>query len=555
MLNKALIMLTFAALTASSFAATKLQKRMIRFVDSVADVYDSMYAPALWKKEFANWTLATEVAKAKEKILAKNLSLSEYQKVVTALILSMKDFHVSVRFHATERASLPFMVRGSEGRYFIVHIDKTKLSSADFPFAIGDELVEMNGKSVDTIVKELKATLGGNSPKTDQALAEMTLTSRSASRAHTVPQGPITLTFLKNGKKVSRQLIWEYTKETVSRNNISKTKSTDSEDNFVLMPKLEMTSQIALDFASEAKETNKFGLGKRTSYLPSLGTKIWESDKSYHHDAYIYLNSKKELIGYVRIPKYGAGEKESLEFKETIKRLQRTTDKLVIDQLNNPGGSVFYLYSLVSMLTDKPVAAPKHYMSINQKMVLDAQKSHRDLSKIQNIEELKKAIGSNTISGYPVSMTFLEFMKSYYQFITDEWNKGKTLTSPYHLYGVDKINPHPEVNYTKPILLLVNELDFSGGDFFPAIMQDNKRATIMGVRTSGAGGYVIGVEIPNQLGVNSFRYTGSLADRVDHTPIENLGVTPEIEYSLTPADFQKGFKPFKTKVQETINSL
>lgn len=551
MLKRTLMMLTLAAMTTSTFATTKLQKRMIRFVDSIADVYDSMYAPALWKKEFANWTMDAELAKAKERILAKNLSLSEYQKVVNDLVLSMKDFHVSVRFHATESSRLPFMIRGAQGRYFIVHIDKTKLSNTDFPFAVGDELVEMNGKRVDDIIKELKGNLGGNTSETDQALAEMSLTSRSAARAHIVPKGPVTVTFLKKGKKVSRQLIWEYTKETVSRSNIKSRKSNQSKS---LAPKMEMTSQIALDFAAEAQASNNFGLGTRSSYLPSLGTKIWESDKSYHHDAYIYLSDKKELIGYVRIPKYGAGEKESLQFKEIMKKMAKTTDKLIIDQLNNPGGSVFYLYSLVSMLTDKPVAAPKHYMAINQEMIMEAHKSLRELSTIKNITQLKKAMGE-TISGYPTSMTFLEFMKSYYQFQVDEWNKGKTLTSPYHLYGVDKINPHPEVQYTKPILLLVNELDFSGGDFFPAIMQDNKRATIMGVRTSGAGGYVIGVDIPNQLGVGGFRYTGSLADRVDHTPIENLGVTPEIKYSLTPKDFQSKFGGFAKKIKETINSL
>ena len=552
MLKNTLVMLTLAMMTTSTIAATKLQKRMIRFVDSVADVYDSMYAPALWKKEFSNWTMDAQVSIAKEKILSKSLSISEYQKVVNELILSMKDFHVSVKFHATESARLPFMIRGAEGRYFIVHIDKTKLSDADFPFAIGDELVEMNGKSVDLIVKELKGNLGGNTSETDQALAEMSLTSRSAARAHIVPKGAVEVTFLKDGKKVTRQLSWEYKKETVSRSNI---KSNKSKEKRSLAPKMEMSSQIALDFANEAATENKFGLGARTSYLPSLGSKIWESDKSFHHDAYIYLNDKKELIGYVRIPKYGAGEKESLQFKEIMKKMAKTTDKLVIDQLNNPGGSVFYLYSLVSMLTDKPVAAPKHYMAINQSMIIEANKSLRELSTIKNIEELKKAMGGETISGYPASMTFLEFMKSYYQFQIDEWNKGKTLTTPFHLYGVDKINPHPEVQYTKPILLLVNELDFSGGDFFPAIMQDNKRATIMGVRTSGAGGYVIAVDIPNQLGVGGFRYTGSLADRIDNTPIENLGVTPEIKYSLTPKDYQGNFDGFKKRIQEEINNL
>lgn len=548
-----LLILIFLLSSFSAFAATEKQKKMVNLIDSIASVYDSLYAPALWKKEFANWTLAASVKTAKDKILNKELSLKEYHKVVNELILSMKDYHVSVQLFATESANLPFTVRGVEGRYFLVYIDRNKLPKAEFPFELGDELLEMNNKSVDDIVKNLKSNLGQNTDETDQSLAEMSLTSRRASNTHYVPKGPVTLTISSSGKTIEHQLIWNYKKELVSHN-----KSKDIIKNNII-PKskfdLQMTSHTALDLASEMNAENNFGLGTKSSYLPALGTKIWSSDKDNHFDAYIYLNEAKELVGYVRIPKYGAGEKESKQFLEIIKKFQESTDKLVIDQLNNPGGSVFYLYSLVSMLTDKAMHTPKHYMAINQAAIIEDIKTLSDLEKVNNLADFKKAMGGDTISGFPISMTFLSFMKSYYQFKIDEWNQGKTLTTPYHLYGVDKINPHPEVQYNKPILLLVNELDFSGGDFFPAIMQDNKRATIMGTRTAGAGGYVIGVTIPNQLGVGSFRYTGSLADRIDNTPIENLGVTPDVKYSLTVEDFQKGFKPFAEAVNKQIKNL
>lgn len=535
----------------SSFAATELQKKMVNYVDAMAGVYDSMYAPALWKKEFSNWSLTTEVDKAKARILAKeDITISEYHKIINDFILSMKDFHVSVRFHATEKSTLPFMVRGSAGRYFIVYINREKLSKEAFPLELGDEILTMNGKNVHEIIQTYKATMGGNTEETDQALAEMSLTSRSARKADTVPQGPVKLTFKKGDKEVAVQLIWDYEKELVLRNNQKSNKKSLAQ-----RVDLEMTSQVALDFAADSETSNKFTIGARSSYLPALGTKIWESAKDNHYDAYIYLNEDKELIGYVRIPKYGAGEKETKKFIDIIKRMEKTTDKLVIDQLNNPGGSVFYLYSLVSLLSPKPMATPKHYMAINQEDIVDSYKSLKDLEKINNLEELKKAFGGDTVSGYPLSMNFLEFMKSYYQFKIDEWNAGKKLTAPYHLYGVDMINPHPTVQYTKPILLLVNELDFSGGDFFPAIMQDNKRATIMGVRTAGAGGYVLGVELSNQLGIGGFRYTGSLADRVDNTPIENLGVKPEIDYALTIEDYQKDFKGFKAAIQKAVKEL
>ncbi|MBT4790512.1 MAG: protease-like activity factor CPAF [Halobacteriovoraceae bacterium] len=538
-------------------AVTDTQKKMITTLGSIASIYDSMYAPALWKKEFSNWTLQAEVSIAREKILAKEISLSEYHKIVNSFILSMKDYHTSVRFFATEKATLPFMIRGSQGRFFFVYIDRTKLPKESFPFDLGDELLEMNDIKVSEIVNKIKSTLGGNADKTDQAIAEMILTARSASRAHTVPQGPVTLKIKKDDKEHSQQLIWEYEKELVLNTKAKVlTKKAEKKSFAESLLSLKMTTAISEDLEKQAKEDNLFSLGGKKSYLPELGTKIWSSSEESSFDAYIYLNSEKELIGYIRIPSYGAGEKESKEFKEIIKKFLKTTDKLVIDQLNNPGGSVFYLYSLVSVLTDKPLAAPKHYMAINQAEIIEAIDKLKELEEIKTMDDLKKVMDNEeTISGYPLSMTFLEFMKSYYQFKIDEWNKGKKLTSPYFIYGVDKINPDPKVQYTKPILLLVNELDFSGGDFFPAIMQDNKRATIMGIRTAGAGGYVLSQDIPNQLGVGTFNYTGSLADRVDHTPIENLGVAPEIDYSLTPKDFQNEFSDFKDRINEVLKTL
>lgn len=549
--KKHLLVLTLVAMMGfNAFASDKnLKKEMTVFLDGVAQVYSSMYAPALWKKQFSQWTLEAELDKAKTKVQeSESITIKGFQKIVRDFILSMKDYHVSVKFYATEKASLPFMVRGSDDRYFFVYIDRDKLPKESFPFEVGDELVKFNGEDVHSEVQKLKATLGGNTSETDQALAEMMLTSRSAESGVDVPKGAISIIVKKGEKQVEHQLIWEYQKEQVSEAPFEPKNFATS-----FIGNLDMSSDVAMSF--NTKNENPFQIGGRTSYLPALGKKIWTAAEDSHFDAYIYLNKKKELIGYVRIPKYGAGEKESKEFLQIIKKFQEVTDKMVIDQLNNPGGSVFYLYSLVSMLTDKAVSTPKHYMAITQAEVLSAVTNLEQLEKVKTLDDLKKLIGGETIGGYPASMTFAEFMKDYYRFLIDEWNAGKKLTAPHHLYGVDQINPHPEVSYTKPILLLINELDFSGGDFFPAILQDNKRVTILGTRTAGAGGYVLGQTIPNQFGVKTFRVTGSLADRVDHTPIENLGVTPDIEYTLTPSDYQNKFKDYATKINEVLESL
>jgi C-terminal processing protease CtpA/Prc len=138
-----------------------------------------------------------------------------------------------------------------------------------------------------------------------------------------------------------------------------------------------------------------------------------------------------------------------------------------------------------------------------------------------------------------------------------QFDAGKRFTELTHLWGVDDIDPSPkaEQRYTKPILLLTNALDFSGGDFFPALMQDNERATILGVRTSGAGGAVKPYDLPNQFGISSLAATWTIAERTNGQPIENLGVTPDIPYDITEKDMRTGFSEYKAAILKALTDL
>ena len=77
----------------------------------------------------------------------------------------------------------------------------------------------------------------------------------------------------------------------------------------------------------------------------------------------------------------------------------------------------------------------------------------------------------------------------------------------------------------------------------------------MGTRTAGAGGYVHSVEFPpNMLGLSGFRLTGSLAERANAKPIENLGVTPDVPYALGVDDMHNGYQPYVKAIDALIQS-
>lgn len=551
------------AVSANAFSLTPLQQSLNDNLDFMHSVYKSMYAPVDWKKSHLNWDLDEQIALAKQKGESNpNLTFAESRDIVKEFIDSMQDYHVSIAFHATEKAVLPFVVRGAGEKVFIVYIDRTKLSETAFPFHVGDELVTFGNVPALQAVTDLQAQTAANVPETDRALAEMELTKRSAARGMKVPKGQIVLGIRAKGTSnvTNIQLIWDYTPEVVKEPTFPLLSEAPLSASSAAVSSSFLHPMMSFDVSgmqnAEKNSETPYDLGVRKTFTPDLGTKIWESSSSDPFYAYIFKGEDRRLLGYIRLPSYVPENSvdAAKAFGKIMTMFETATDGLVIDQVNNPGGSVFYLYALVSMLTGQTIVTPQHEMSLSQDEVLQASNSLQQIQDIKTDEDAK-ALFPTGLEGYPASYETVLFLKSYLQFLVDSWNAGQHRTAPYWVYGVDHINPNPTGHYTKPILLLINALDFSGGDFFPAILQDNKRVTILGERTSGAGGYVNNVAYPNNLGISYVRVTESIAHRIDSNPIENLGVQPDIEYRMTEDDFTNNYTPYVKKIQETINGM
>ncbi|MGZ3710894.1 MAG: protease-like activity factor CPAF [Bdellovibrionota bacterium] len=550
--------LSALALFSSLAHADTLKDDVIAELYVMKSVYNAEYAPAQWKKAHVGYDLDTNFRTALDAVQSReSLTIKESREIFKNFIYAMKDYHTSIGFTATEQASLAFTVKGAGDRFFLGYIDRKKLPEASFPFHVGDELVSFGGVSALQAVLAVQAEIPANEEGTDRAVAELNLTRRRAARGMNVPKGGVTLGILAKGqtKPTEIQLVWDYTAETIfPRGNVSNTQGflagNPSIGSGMFHPMM-----LSAGFDKLAEE-NPHGVGSRKTFTPALGAKIFETEDTNTFHAYIYKNAQGKLIGYLRLPSYVPGDykKAVTDFAGIVTRFEAVTDSMVIDQVNNPGGSVFYLYALASMLSDQPLRSPLHHMSITQSDVSDALDSIKTLSAVTDDESARKALPEADMNGYPATYEFAQFSLNYARFIVSEWEAGRKLTRPFWIAGVDHINP-AATHYTKPILLLINHLDFSGGDFFPTIMQDNKRATIMGSRTAGAGGYVVDVKVPNNVGVDAFRVTESIAERVDGNPIENLGVTPDILYEMTPADYTGNFAGYVTAIQNALNSI
>lgn len=562
--------LVCAAATAS---ADVVQDRVNQELTFIKGVYETNYAPTAWKESHFGWSLDAEYQKATAAASSKaNMTAQDYRRILRGFLASTHDYHVGIQFFTTEASSLPFSVSGVNGHYYIVWIDRTKLNQQVFPFQVGDELISFDGRPVADIVAELKSEISWSIDGTDQRLAELMLTRRSAQYALNIPNGPVVVRANRadaagNTTVIERQMAWTYTPESVEWNP-SATAPIQFEAAAAHAMRNDLHSpQMAWGMwdqwsAANPADANPFGIGGRTSWVPRLGTPIWQSDTKDEFDAYIYQNAQGKLIGYIRIPSYegltGQPSQSFLNFKAVIKRFQATTDAMVIDEVNNPGGSLFYISSLLSVLSPTTMQLPPQAMSMNPSMIADDQQNMEQLRSAKTDADVQQVFGGDNLDGYPVTFELGQLAMKFFGDTISQWhisNGPLKMTTHLAYYGVDKVNPDPAVHYSKPILILVNELDFSGGDFFPAIMQDNQRAKIFGQRTSGAGGYIIPVQVPSSLGLKQFTFTGSIAQRVNKQPIENLGVTPDIPYQVTATDIETGFSGYRSAVNTAVQSL
>jgi hypothetical protein len=569
----AIFLCTSSAIFAVPGGQTLTKKRVLSDLDCIHNFFEVKYAPKFWKHDFANWDLDNSIEEAKNKVESyPSPTLKECQIIVRDFFNSTRDYHVGVRFFSTESATLPFLVKGAEGRYFVCYVDRDHLNTWQFPFEEGDEILTFDKQPIHDVVQELRLQeFGNNTLETDQALAELALTHRRGDLGQFIPSGKVEITGQKRGesKKTTVALSWSYTPEKIR--DLSKLgfkpelqtalQVEDGEKDLSnllaksqFFQKMMVSSLWDKSYVGGFTELNKHALGARKSFIPVLGKRIWKAPSDAFFDGYIFETASGKKIGYIRLPHYMGDEEELHEFGLTMNLFQKKTDALVIDQINNPGGSVFYLYALAAALTDKPLYTPKHRIAMTQEEVYTAHLLMPFLEQVTNDETARLVLGE-TLGGYPVDYQFIVLMKKFCNFLVEQWEEGKLYSDPTFLFGVDEIRPHPRYRYTKPVLLLVNSLDFSGGDFFPAILQDNKRATVLGTRTAGAGGYVLGIEFPNHSGIKGFVMTGSLAERIDKRPIENLGIRPDIQYDLTVTDLQEDYKEYVSVILDAVESL
>lgn len=217
-----------------------------------------------------------------------------------------------------------------------------------------------------------------------------------------------------------------------------------------------------------------------------------------------------KLVGYIYVDTFSPANSEEnvlKEFKATLTAMQALgVNDLVIDTINNGGGSLVLGMKMAQLLSDQKLEMPKLQMRLSDSWMDQFQQETLHASSDAEGEYARRILAE------------MEVAKK----------AGKRLSDPYSAEMLAPFSIQPNQDMKKPfkIVLLVNEMCASMCDIFAGILQDNKMATIIGARTMGAGGNVVSYnQTPNShLDV---RQTESLILRKDGSYIENVGVTPD----------------------------
>ena len=312
-----------------------------------------------------------------------------------------------------------------------------------------------------------------------------------------------------------------------------------------------VSSEEAFLFDDDIDHDNPYALGGKISFVPILGDIIWELPHQIADNtpfsAYISRIGKNDNLGYVRVPHYNPthfNEKVINVFSELISRFESSTSTVVLDQVNNPGGSMFYMYAILSTLTYKNLDLPIHKITIDE----------NEVAKATDIVDLARASDSIPENERPSPE-----LLNYSRFILSEFKAGRGThhnpAGPVYLSGRAKIYPSKN-HYSKRLIVLINPLTFSAPEFLAAILQDNERATLFGTRTAGAGGCAKRLVIPEaqKSGISYFTIRWTLAKRTNGQLIEKVGVHPDVKYKTTVDDIRSGYDGYRHALLETINA-
>ncbi len=322
-----------------------------------------------------------------------------------------------------------------------------------------------------------------------------------------------------------------------------------------------------MELAELDEPFNPHALGGWQSFVPKLGQTVSANEPQrdpqtgrVEIDPFNFHIGKLASgcrVACVRVGHFRIDKARAAHFALLAQMFQKVSDVCVLDLVHNPGGDMLRMYEILSALTDRPLEVPKHELALTEDDVTRARTVLRRAA-YADPDEPEKAPSPQIVA--------------FSRFVVAEAEAGRARyldppsginTQPAAIFGIEQVMP-AAMPYSRPLVVVVDEMTFSAAEFAAAILKDNGRATVFGCRTAGAGGMVREVPMPGladtlgldeSLGIASLTLTWTVGHRTNGTLIENTGIEPDVEYKRTVKDLTDGFANYRQALEAVVNSV
>jgi len=578
----------------------------------IGDAIRAYYGPLEYKRARFGFDLDKELAEA---IAETEQSSTEGDRVraVKRLLAKLRDGHVGYEFPIRGDGSVtsyaPLVVEPIEGS-FVVSLVRPALSGQ---VARGDVLVSVDGKSTDELERLLTPLVQNATEESTRQFVALGMRKREFFFPNELrPQGATAHFVFRraDGTEYAVDVPWQRLDagldSLTSLSAIQASASVASAARPQMLPddagfsrrtaSLLQTASLVTRGSSEPiffseklkSDFNIVEVKPKPQSLAALGVAVpsmnggdggsEDESPTLSMRAYKYAHKGKTVL-LVRIPTFQLGDDRYAENIAWLGALLRDNmvaptagaalrdtpaDVVVVDETHNGGGAIAYASALASLFATGPIPnivqahrADRKWLegyNIFAARIVDfGQSSSQDVSAEHNAV-VRRARGlESAIDASSWLAPFAPFVGG-----LARPNAPDTYAS---LVGGEMLTPDPAVRWTKPVLVLHDELSGSSADIFPALLQAGGVAKTFGMRTNGLGGSVEEVLTLPFSRAKLFLTRGLFApyqadgtyDSADY--IENNGVTPNFPYAHTLADFRAGFVKYVTAFSDVAVSL
>jgi hypothetical protein len=545
---KNLVLITIlVAGSAASQNLTREQKELdFRYM---AALYNAWYAPLDWKKELLHFD-ALDIQPWLQRVAATASDL-EFYDVCVDYVASLQDTHAGFILPSDFVATLGFSTDIFDGVVLIDSINRTALPVRDFPFAVGDEVVSVDGvNAAELISRFVKYSPQGN-PRSARRLAAARISVRPQSRMPFAPQVGDSASVVirrQNGDLETYSIPWTKTGTPLTAGPVPSPKAVTKLKTAASVPDY-MQELENLRHSGVSEEDLRFGVlnyGSRNPIFlagmgPNFTRRLGGANADFFYSGVFQHDGLR--IGFIRIPSYSPPSQPlALEqFEREIAFFNENTDGLVVDGMRNPGGNLCFGESIMARLTTQKFQTTGFELRAFWGRVLGF---------------YSQMIAAKNAAAPP---EVIEQYEKLYAAMLEANSQSRGVTKPIPICTSSQLrdpakNAFSEpIGYRKPVMMLIDEFSTSTGDSVPSMFQENNRGVLYGFRSNGAGGnntsldggpyseaflgMTIGVQVKySPVLVEGYPWTGR---------IENVGVHPNVvnDY-MTKENLLQGGAPF-----------